>query len=132
MTDGVRVFDGGNVRLVQVDRDVALDGVGDSERGLRAADGTDWSSFHKDLTEVFQTAQLILEKKHRDYGPTNISDAPGGAINGIRVRLHDKFARINHLVDSGGSANYESIEDSFLDAMNYCAIALMVLRGRWQ
>ena len=43
----------------------------------------------------------LLLSKHRDYGPKNISLAPGGAVNGLRVRMHDKLARINNLVDSG-------------------------------
>jgi len=49
----------------------------------------------------------------------------------LRVRMHDKLARINNLVDSGVSPEHESLRDSFLDMMNYSAIALMVLDGNW-
>ena len=73
----------------------------------------------------------LLLSKHRDYGPKNISLAPGGAINGLRVRMHDKLARINNLVDSGANPEHESLEDSFKDMANYAIIGLLVLRGQW-
>ncbi len=73
----------------------------------------------------------LLLSKHRDYGPRNISDAPGGPINGLRVRMHDKLARINNLTDSGATPEHESLEDSFKDMANYAIIGLLVLRGKW-
>jgi hypothetical protein len=73
----------------------------------------------------------LLLSKHRDYGPKNISLAPGGAINGLRVRMHDKLARINNLFDSGANPQHESLEDSFKDMANYAIIGLLVLRGQW-
>ena len=73
----------------------------------------------------------LLLSKHRDYGPKNISLAPGGAVNGLRVRMHDKLARINNLVDSGADPKHESLEDSFKDMANYAIIGLLVLRGQW-
>jgi hypothetical protein len=89
------------------------------------------SKFEDDLSEIFSEAEVLLLKKHRDYGPTNISRAPGGAINGLRVRMHDKTARINHLVDNGATHENESLRDSFIDLLNYSAIALMVLDNKW-
>jgi hypothetical protein len=79
----------------------------------------------------YMDALEILIKKQSDYGPKNIALAPGGAVNGLRVRMHDKMSRINHLVDSGATPENESLRDSFLDMMNYSAIALMVLDGDW-
>jgi hypothetical protein len=77
-----------------------------------------------------ELTQLLL-RKHADYGPKNIALAPGGAINGLRVRMHDKMARINHLVDNNATPENESLEDSFVDLANYAIIGLMVLRGQW-
>jgi hypothetical protein len=88
-------------------------------------------TFEEALGEIFKEAELLLLKKHRDYGPTNISRAPGGAINGLRVRMHDKLARINHLIDSGATPENESLRDSFLDLANYAIIGLMVIDGEW-
>jgi hypothetical protein len=75
-------------------------------------------------------ADLLL-RKHRDYGPKNISQSPGGAVNGLRVRMHDKLARINHLIDSGATPENESLRDSFQDMANYATIAMMVLDNNW-
>jgi hypothetical protein len=77
-----------------------------------------------------ELAELLLSK-HKDYGPKNISQAPGGALNGLRVRMHDKSARINHLIDNNASPQHESLEDSFKDMANYAIIGLLVLRGQW-
>jgi hypothetical protein len=84
---------------------------------------------HIDNT-VNELSQLLISK-HRDYGPKNISLAPGGAVNGLRVRMHDKLARINNLVDNGADPQHESLEDSFKDMANYAIIGLLVLRGQW-
>ena len=87
--------------------------------------------FENDAFKVFYDAYGILLSKHHDYGPTNIANAPGGALNGLRVRIHDKTARINNLIDNGKSAQHESLRDSFLDLLNYAAIALLVIDGNW-
>ena len=79
---------------------------------------------------VNELSELLLSK-HKDYGPKNISQAPGGAVNGLRVRMHDKLARINNLIDSGANPEHESLEDSFKDMANYAIIGLLVLRKQW-
>ena len=88
-------------------------------------------SFEHNVAKTFQELVDLLLSKHKDYGPRNISDAPGGAINGLRVRMHDKLARINNLVDSNRDPEHESLEDSFKDMANYAIIGLLVLRGEW-
>ena len=83
------------------------------------------------LNNTVKELSDLLLSKHKDYGPKNISQAPGGAINGLRVRMHDKLARINNLIDSGANPEHESLEDSFKDMANYAIIGLLVLRGQW-
>ena len=91
------------------------------------------SDFEDSVWAVYNEAREILLSKHADYGPLNIANAPGGALNGLRVRMHDKTARINHLIDNAKYKNpeHESLRDSFLDLLNYSAIALLVLDGHW-
>jgi hypothetical protein len=86
----------------------------------------------KNLDSILQELQYIMLKKHEDYGPMNISGAPGGPMNGLRVRMYDKLARLNNLVDTGDTPNYESIEDTLLDLANYAIIGLLVQRGQWE
>jgi len=89
-------------------------------------------AFITNVEETFNELQELLIKKHLDYGPKNIAESPGGPINGLRVRMHDKLARINNLVDKGVSnPQYESLEDSFKDMANYAIIGLLVLRNKW-
>ena len=81
---------------------------------------------------IYNEAWELLVKKQLDYGPKNIANAPGGPLNGLLVRMHDKMARLNHLIyEVKDTPQNESIEDSFIDLLNYSAIALMVLPGKW-
>ena len=89
------------------------------------------ASFESAVAKTFQELVDLLLSKHKDYGPKNISDAPGGALNGLRVRMHDKLARINNLYGSALQPEHESLEDSFKDMANYAIIGLLVLRGEW-
>ena len=91
------------------------------------------SDFEDSVWAVYNEAREILLSKHADYGPLNIANAPGGALNGLRVRMHDKTARINHLIDNAKYKNpeHESLRDSFLDLANYAMIALLVIDGNW-
>ena len=87
--------------------------------------------FTQSVSNTFKEAEVLLLRKHKDYGPINISESPGGPINGLRVRMHDKLARINNLYDSGATPENESLRDSFIDMANYALIALLILDGNW-
>ena len=87
--------------------------------------------FIADVWRIMDQAGNLLVRKHHDYGPKNIAHSPGGPLNGLRVRMWDKIARINNLLDSGVKPSNESLRDSFLDLLNYSAIAMMVLDGVW-
>lgn len=89
------------------------------------------NSIARDVSEVASHAVMVLLSKHDDYGPKNIALSPGGPLNGLRVRMHDKMARINHLIDTGADAKNEPLRDSFLDLANYAIIAMLVLDGKW-
>ena len=89
------------------------------------------SDFVANVWNIMDSAGNLLIKKHKDYGPTNISRSPGGPLNGLRVRMWDKTARINHLIDNGATPENESLRDSFIDLLNYAAIAMMVIDGTW-
>ena len=89
------------------------------------------TKFVNDLGDTTSELFDLLLSKHEDYGPKNISDSPGGPLNGLRVRMHDKLARINNLVDTNKGPQHESLEDSFKDMANNAIIGLLVLRGQW-
>ena len=87
--------------------------------------------FHEVVRKIALEAVEVLIKKHHDYGPDNINNAPGGALNGLLVRMHDKMERLKTLVLGNKTPRYESVEDTLIDLINYSIIALMVQRGKW-
>ena len=91
----------------------------------------DIEQFKLEAKPFYSETYQVLVKKQADYGPKNISQSPGGPLNGLRVRMHDKLSRINHLIDNGATPENESLRDSFLDLANYSTIAMMVLDGKW-
>lgn len=91
------------------------------------------AQLQNDMEAIHKMIGDILISKHKDYGPLNIANAPGGSLNGLRVRMHDKLARINHLIDKGNDTpNHESLLDSFIDLANYAIIAILVQKGQWE
>lgn len=87
--------------------------------------------FEQALHQAFVDAEELMLRKHHDYGPGNISQAPGGPMNGLRVRLWDKLARLNHLIDRGVDPKNETVLDTLRDIANYGIIGVMVQEGTW-
>ena len=88
--------------------------------------------FIADVWRVLDGAGNLLIRKHKDYGPKNISNSPYGPLQGLIVRMWDKIARIVNLTKTGKeTAENEPLEDSFKDIANYGIIGLLVLRGKW-
>ena len=88
-------------------------------------------TFETDVYYRKDCERKVLLSKHKDYGPKNIAESPGGALNGLRVRLHDKLARVNNLLDSGADPHHEGLIDTALDIANYGTIMALVLAGEW-
>jgi hypothetical protein len=85
-------------------------------------------SFEQRSKLVSEEAWDVLVRKQSDYGPKNIMNAPGGALNGLAVRLHDKVARLANMMDKDiNDHEFESLRDTFLDIANYGLIGMMVL-----
>jgi hypothetical protein len=89
------------------------------------------ASFTAAVWEVIDELGNLLITKQSDYGPGNVNNAFGGPMNGLMVRIGDKFERLKNLLSNNKHTNYESVEDSFMDLANYAVIALMVKRGTW-
>jgi len=124
LADMLRAHYGGDARPLGDIASLKPEIVGLIQRGADDA-------FSEAVQQKFQHAKSVLLQKHKDYGPKNIALAPGGAINGLRVRMWDKMARINHLLETGVDPQNESLKDSFLDLANYAIIAMMVLDDEW-
>ena len=80
---------------------------------------------------VALTAESILPllgRKQNDYGYENISRF---GRDGILVRMHDKIARIENLVNRTDEPSNESLADSFVDLVGYSVIGMMWEYGLW-
>jgi hypothetical protein len=103
-------------------------------RGRRSS--APWSTideFQMVAGQYYSDLLKVLVDKQRDYGPKNISLAPGGPINGLLVRMNDKMQRLINLTynNAGDDPTNEAIRDSYADLANYCVIAMMVLDNKW-
>ena len=116
---------------VNVYREITKIAPHELKKSVSSTDFRAPEKFDLDVMKTFEELETLLLRKHKDYGPKNIALAPGGPINGLRVRMWDKMARINNLVDSKHVSLNEPLEDSFADLANYAIIGLMVLRGQW-
>jgi hypothetical protein len=75
--------------------------------------------------EAGAMASLLCRKQH-DYGHENIARF---GFKGLLVRVHDKIARLENLINSDKSPENESIKDNLLDVIGYCAIGMMLEEG---
>lgn len=87
--------------------------------------------FIRHVETIAADLAALLIAKQGDYGAGNINNAYGGALNGLLVRMGDKYERIKHLTANSINPANEPLIDSFKDLANYSIIALMVLDGRW-
>ena len=106
-------------------------GIESSQRSTTQSNHNSNPSFASAVWEVMDEIGNLLITKQSDYGPGNVNNAFGGPINGLLVRIGDKFERLKNLFKSGSLPKHESVEDSFKDMANYAVIALMVQRGTW-
>jgi hypothetical protein len=95
--------------------------------GCIAADAIATASA-RDITFTVQEVHEILVRKQRDYGPENIRRF---GRQGLMIRLHDKVARLENLDGGGRGPENESILDTFIDIIGYCAIGIMWERNEF-
>lgn len=92
------------------------------------------TTFEAAVARQFDELEELLIRKHKNYGPYNVlaSPGPGGALTGLRVRIWDKLARLNHMLDNNVEDQVgESLAETFGDLANYAIIARLVLRGEF-
>lgn len=74
-------------------------------------------------------SSTVIKKQH-DYGPNNIAKF---GLYGLIIRMHDKIARLENLMDSrrGGinAVNNESVFDTLTDIVGYSTVAMMWIYG---
>jgi hypothetical protein len=76
-------------------------------------------------SQYSQKASRIFHDRQDKYGPANISN---GGLTFLEARRNDKLARIRNTDKDFAD---ETLEDAYLDMVNYWFIELMVVKGDW-
>lgn len=71
---------------------------------------------------------ILLDKKQQDYGPHNIGKF---GLQGLLVRINDKFERLCNLISNKVNPTNEPLEDSFVDMSNYALIGRLLMKDVW-
>ena len=84
--------------------------------------------------EIQARGRVLANKKNQDYssqGHGCFGNLERGGVAGVVIRIDDKVARLFSLVvhDRPQKVEDESIEDTFLDIMNYATLALAMLQA---
>ena len=101
--------------------------------------------FIKEVRAFYLEGLDILKEKNSDYAPhhdpwRNFRFASIVGVNPVKaqlVRISEKLARTNNLIDKlakneTASVKDETIEDSLLDLANYSAILAIYLQQQWE
>lgn len=81
------------------------------------------------VVDTFNKAFAIWEQRQQKYGPSNISTT--GAL-GCYVRSQDKLARLGRVYKDGvKDMPDESVNDSWLDLVNYAVMGYMCHNNLW-
>lgn len=73
----------------------------------------------------------LMEKKNKDYSGSSGDNITETGMLGMATRIIDKASRFKNLVNKE-DVNFESVEDTLDDLMNYAIIARMLKEGTWQ
>jgi hypothetical protein len=90
--------------------------------GATAHNLTKTLDFSKKIAFGSAYMHTIVTKKQHDYGPENIARF---GRTGLLVRMHDKIARLENLLESQRTPENESINDNIFDVIGYSCIAMM-------
>lgn len=92
----------------------------------------------KESIKVLEECAAIQKKKGSDYQNPNSNVRQAmhyrRGIDSIHDLLQGKLYRAQSLLEAantpGGEANFESIEDTYMDLINYASFAVEYLRGK--
>ena len=89
---------------------------------------------HIESVEVLNECIDLQISKSKDYQSpkSNIKQSMHyrRGVDTIHDMIHQKLMRAQSLLESGDIPNNESLEDTYMDMINYCSFAVSYLRGR--
>ena len=90
----------------------------------------------KESILVLQECAELQSKKSEDYQNVNSQVKQAmhyrRGVDSIHDTMHGKMLRAQSLLESGNSANFESLEDTYKDLINYASFAVSYIRGKME
>jgi len=90
----------------------------------------------KESLNVLKECAYMQQKKSKDYqsDTSNVLQAMHyrRGIDTIHDIIIGKVTRATSLLESGNNPNFESLEDSYLDLINYASFAVSYMRGKME
>ena len=78
----------------------------------------------------------LQRRKSRDYQNPNSNVVQAQhyrrGVDSIHDIINGKVLRAQSLLESGSDPNFESLEDTYKDIINYCSFAVSWLRGKME
>jgi len=104
-------------------------GIGSMEMKLK-------SLVKKESVEVLKECIELQNRKSQDYQSkeSNVTQAMHyrRGVDSIHDIIQGKCYRAQSLLESGGDPNFESLEDTYKDIINYCSFAVSYMRGKME
>ena len=104
-------------------------GIGSMEMKLK-------SLVKKESVEVLKECIELQNRKSQDYQSkeSNVTQAMHyrRGVDSIHDIILGKCYRAQSLLESGGDPNFESLEDTYKDIINYCSFAVSYMRGKME
>ena len=90
----------------------------------------------KESVEVLKECIELQNKKSQDYQSkeSNVTQAMHyrRGVDSIHDIIQGKCYRAQSLLESGGDPNFESLEDTYKDIINYCSFAVYYMRCKME
>ena len=90
----------------------------------------------KESIIVLHECAQLQSKKSEDYQNPNSNvkqaDHYRRGVDSIHDTMHGKMLRAQSLLESGNTANFESLEDTYKDLINYASFAVSYIRGKME
>ena len=90
----------------------------------------------KESILILQECAELQAKKSEDYQNPNSQVKQAmhyrRGVNSIHDTMHGKMLRAQSLLESGQANNFESLEDTYKDLINYASFAVSYIRGKME
>jgi hypothetical protein len=93
-------------------------------------------SNERESVKVLQECIDLQIRKSQDYQNPNSNVVQAmhyrRGVDSIHDTMHGKMLRAQSLLESGSAANFESLEDTYKDLINYASFAVSYIRGKME